>query len=137
VAGVVRGRSTSIVDIDLATGAKRTLRRGTKVQVSQPAVLGRGLLYVAVSRCKQELRLAGTTKKERVLLRRRPAAVRDRGHDPGHTTQGERVPCKRALARPGSDLIWSTALGFDQAYVTILRSRADGTTAQRLLAVPR
>jgi hypothetical protein len=134
--GTERGRVSSIVQVDLVSGERTVLRGGSKVQYAQPSLRGSTLLYVAVSRCRQELRLRGP-RKERVLLRRRPAAVSDRGHDEGRTGQGSLVPCPRGLSRPGRELIWSTALGAKHAFVTILRTQDDGSTQPRLLSVDR
>jgi hypothetical protein len=123
---VVRGTSTKIVVVDVARQKRRTVRAGRKIQYLNPSLLGSRLLYVAVTRCRQELRVA-RPGRDRVLMRRAPIASQDHGHDPGHTHQGSRVPCPGGRTSPGSDVLWSTALGLHDAVVTLLQV---GTGAQ-------
>ena len=134
--GLVRGRRTSIVSVDLAHGRRRTLRSGTNVQYLNPSLLSGALLYVRVSRCAQELRLA-RGGRDHTLLRLKPMATQDRGHDPGHTTQGSRRPCPGAPRPRGRRLLWTTALAAKTAFVTILGAARNGALTPSLLAVRR
>jgi hypothetical protein len=137
VFGVVRGSETRIVVVDLARRRRRTVRSGRTIEYLSPSLLGGRLLYVAVTRCRQELRLA-RSGRDRVLLRRAPLAGQDRGYDPGHTHQGARRPCGGGRRPPGSDVLWSTALAPTRALVTLLRvGGAGGATQPALVAVPR
>jgi hypothetical protein len=60
-----------------------------------------------------------------------PAAVRDAGYQQGysHVTRTPRP-------RPASSLLWTTALGADTAYVTLLPARR-GAVRPRIVRVPR
>ena len=90
---VATGRSSWISAVDLATGKHRRLREDRQVQLLNPSLLGSQLLYVRVSRCAQQLRLGGVSAgSDRVLLSLPPLAGQDRGHERGHTSQGQRVP---------------------------------------------
>jgi MFS family permease len=137
VFGLVKGRASTIRQIDLASGAQVTLRRRAGVEYTNPSLLGSALLYVRVTRCFQDLVLARGSR-ERVLLRRRPLAEQDAGHTHGRTRQGSRTPCGGLRARAaGKDLLWSTALTARAAFVTVLRPGADGAPRATLLSVPR
>ena len=107
---VVRGSATEIVVVNVANRRRRVVRSGRSVQFLNPSLLANRLLYVAVSRCRQELRLA-RPGRDRVLLRRAPLAAQDVGYEPGHTSQGARTPCPGGPKAPGRELLWSTALG--------------------------
>jgi hypothetical protein len=113
---------SALVSVNLKTGARRVLRRSPQVQLLNPAVFGSEVLYVRVSRCSQELRLAVLgARRERVLLRRSPAVRRDVGHEEGHTTQGsEPTQCPRNAPRGTGPVLWTTALASDAAYLTVL-----------------
>jgi len=136
VFGLVHGKQTSIVSVDLAHGRRRTLRSGTNVQYLNPSLLSGALLYVRVSRCAQELRLA-RRGRDHALLRLEPVAAQDRGHDHGHTTQGSRQPCPGGRRPPGRRLLWTTALAANTAFVTILGVANNGALTPSLLAVRR
>jgi hypothetical protein len=122
---------------DIATGSRHKVRSSDDAQLLNPSLLGGRLLYVSVSRCSQELRvgqLAGGG--ERVLYRLPPLAGQDTGHDRGHTTQGERLPCPRP-PHPTTKMLWTTALAGGFAYVTVLRPVRGGGTVPTLLKFAR
>jgi hypothetical protein len=136
VFGLARGTRTSIVADDLSVGRRQTLRRGASVQFLNPSALKGSLLYVEVTRCAQELRLA-TGGRERVLLRAAPIAAQDVGYEPGHTSQGSRRPCPGGPRAPGRDVMWTTALAPRAALVTMLHVQAGGALRPSLVSVPR
>jgi hypothetical protein len=58
----------------------------------------------------------------RTLLTIGSTAHRDRGYEPGHTTQGsEPSRCPRGTPHRTDAILWSTALAPAAAYVTLLR----------------
>ena len=84
------GRSQStIVAVDLDRGDTSVVRRARLVQLSNPSVLGRKLLYVRHSNMSQQLLIGalGVRGRDRVLLTRRSTAARDSGHEPGTATE--------------------------------------------------
>jgi len=133
---VVRGTATRIVVVDVAKRKRRVVRSGSSVQFLNPSLLGSRMLYVAVTRCRQELRLA-RPGRDRVRLRRSPLAAQDRGHEPGHTKQGARTPCASGPNAPGRDALWSTALGLHRAVVTLLQVGTGATTHPALVSLRR
>jgi hypothetical protein len=112
-------RGSRIVQVDLQSGRRRTLRRERHRQLLNPALLGQSVLYVVQSRCGQELRLA-RGRGERRLLRLPPPIERDEGHEPGRTTQGRR-PGWCGGSSGTTTRLWTTALTRSAAYVTRLR----------------
>ncbi len=123
--------------VNVADGTRRRVRFSRDAQLLNPSLLGSSLLYVRVSRCAQELRLGPLRGgKDRVLYELPPLAGQDRGHEEGHTSQGERVPCPHR-PRPTARILWTTALSDTTAYVTILRPRSGGRTTPTLIAVAR
>jgi hypothetical protein len=71
-----------------------------------------------------------------VLYETAPLAGQDQGHEPGHTHQGERLPCP-FRPKPTTRMLWTTALSATTAYVTVLKPVAGGRTVPTLLAVAR
>jgi hypothetical protein len=131
---VVRGRTTRIVLFDLRTHHRRTLRRGRASQVLNPSLGGSRFVYVVISHCRQELRLAPLRGgRSRVLMRIGGPGTQDAGHDPGHTTQGSGAG--RCPRRPAGVMLWTTALYRGVAYVTRLRARRDGSTRPAIVRV--
>lgn len=136
----VSGRSGSrVVAMDLLTGGRRTLRRaGAGSQLLQPALRGEDLLYVASTRCAQELRLGrpgGDGRSDRVLLRLRPVARRDSGSERGYVdayNAASKCPKRRITVRSGT--LWTTALSTAGAFVTRLPASGRGPAA--VLRVP-
>jgi hypothetical protein len=122
---------------DLARHTSRTLRYSRDNQLLNPSLLGSSLLYVRASRCSQQLRLGSLAGgRERVLYQLAPLAGQDRGHERGHTRQGEHLPCPHR-PRPTKRMLWTTALGETVAYFTVIDPRRGGRTTPTLLSVPR
>ncbi|HEV3001375.1 MAG TPA: hypothetical protein VGW75_11600, partial [Solirubrobacteraceae bacterium] len=131
----VTGRTASrIVQVDLPTGAQRTLRRATRAALTNPSLLGADLLFVRTTQWSQSLVL-----NRRALLRIAPAIRADRGYSTAHGPH-RRVRRPRRPRREGppgtTTTLWTTALAPGAAYVTRLRQRAGATTAD-LLRLPR
>jgi hypothetical protein len=126
-----------LTTVNVATGARDRVRFAKDAQLLNPSLLGGSLLYVRTSRCAQELRLGPLHGgKERVLYKLPPLAGQDRGHDRGHTEQGERLPCPHR-PKPTARILWTTALSATTAYVTILRPRRGGRTTPTLVSIAR
>ncbi|HEX2084866.1 MAG TPA: hypothetical protein VHF89_04220 [Solirubrobacteraceae bacterium] len=131
----VAGRTASrIVQVDLATGARTTLRRDRRASLTNPSLLDGRLLFVRTSQWSQSLMLDG-----RPLLRIAPAIRADKGYSTKHGPH-RRVALPRRPRRDGppgtTTTLWTTALAPDAAYVTRLRQRGGATTAD-LLRLPR
>jgi hypothetical protein len=129
-------RSSRIVTLNLATRRRSTPLRSTLVQLGQPALRGGRLLFVEASFCSQRLRIValhGRRRRARTLLTIGSTARRDRGFEPGHTTQGsEPSRCPRGTPHRTGAVLWSTALSPGAAYVTLLR--LGGATLARVPA---
>jgi hypothetical protein len=136
VFGVVRGTQTSIVSVDLAHRRRQTLRQGKAIQYLDPTLSAGRLLYVKVTRCRQELAVS-RPGHDRVLLRVAPIAAQDVGYEPSHTSQGSRRPCPGSPRSPGSSLLGTTALAPGAALVTMLHVQENGALQPSLLSVPR
>lgn len=138
VYGIADRDGSRIVAFDLAHGTRRTVRRSRRTQYFNPSLLGTRLLYVSTGYCSQQLRIGGLTgSRDRVLLDMAPTARRDRGFEPGHTSQGsEPSRCPRGLRPPSKTILWSTALAPRFAYVT--EAPEDGqASGTRILRVAR
>jgi hypothetical protein len=130
-------KGSSITAYNIATGSRRKLRTSDDAQLLNPSLLGDKLLYVRESRCAQELRVGPVAGgNERVLYRLAPLAGQDRGHERGHTSQGEHLPCPHR-PRPTPKILWTTALASGSAYVTVLRPVRGGGTVPTLLQIAR
>ena len=127
-----------ITAVNAVSGRRLTLRSSRDDQLLNPSLFNGQLLYVRSSRCSQQLLLGPARRggRDRVLYRTAPLAGQDRGHDPGHTEQGERLPCPFHL-KPTTRMLWTTALSPTTAYVTVLKPRAGGRTVPMLLAIAR
>jgi hypothetical protein len=135
---MVNPRGSELFSLDLLSGKRRLLRSSDRDLLLNPARVGSRLLFVRVGRCGQELQLGPLTGRaqSRTLYRLPPLAGQDAGHEPGHTTQGERLPCARP-PKPTRRMLWTTALTPKTAYVTVLRPTRGGHTTPSLLAVSR
>jgi hypothetical protein len=124
--------------LDLASGKRRLLRSSIRDQLLNPVQLGGKLLYVRESRCAQQLRLGPLdgNGSGRVLYALPPLAGQDAGHEHGHTSQGEHLPC-RPKPKPTRRILWTTALSETAAYVTVLLPGSGGRATPTLLAVTR
>ena len=116
-----------IVQVDVATGARRTLRRDRRAALTNPSLLGDALLYVRTTQWSQSL-IGG----RRVLLRIAPAITADKGYSTKHGPH-RRVPQPKRPPKEGpagtTTTLWTTALAPDAAYVTKLSERGGQTTA--------
>ena len=135
---MVNPGGSELFSLDLLSGKRRVLRSSRRDLLLNPARVGSRLLYERVGRCGQELRLGPLRGRTpgRTLYRLPPLAGQDAGHENGHTTQGERLPCRRP-PKPTKRMLWTTALTPTTAYVTVLRPTAGGRTTPSLLAVSR
>jgi hypothetical protein len=126
-----------ITAYNIATGTRRKVRVSDDAQLLNPSLLGEKLLYVRESRCAQELRIGPIAGgNERVLYRLPPLAGQDHGHERGHTSQGEHLPCPHR-PRPTAKILWTTALANSSAYVTVLRPVRGGGTVPTLRQIAR
>jgi hypothetical protein len=129
---------SSITAVNAASGKRLMLRYSRDDQLLNPSLLDGQLLYVRSSRCAQQLVLgpARVGARDRVLYQLGPLAGQDAGHEPGHTTQGEHLPCAHP-PRVTAKVLWTTALSPTTAYVTVLRPGTGSRMVPILLAVAR
>jgi hypothetical protein len=135
---MVNPHGSQLFSLDLLSGKRRLLRSSGRDLLLNPARVGSRLLFVRVGRCGQDLQLGALTGRgpTRTLYRLPPLAGQDAGHEPGHTTQGEHLPCPRP-PKPTKRMLWTTALTRTTAYVTVLRPAAGGHTTPSLIAISR
>lgn len=125
-------RGSRILIVNLATQQRRVALRARLALLSQPALRNGRLLFVQSSYCTQRLRLVRTRtlRDPRTLLRIGATAHRDSGHDHDLTTQGSEPSHCPPHTPPRTDtMLWTTALGAHDAYVTLLRPGIDGGPA--------
>lgn len=131
-------RTSSIVLTDLANGASKVLRFSrTTTQLRGPSISGENVLYIAAHACWQRLVLttAAAPSTHSTLWRAGATARRDRGHERGRTTQGNRATkCPRPRRKPVSFTLSSTAFDGKNAYVTLLQPGAIGRPATASLS---
>jgi hypothetical protein len=136
---VAEPHESRIVLERLARGSRRVVLRAPLAQLSQPALDGGRLLFVQSTYCSQRLRLARLAHPHRgvrTLLRIGSTAHRDSGHDPELTTQGrEPSLCPRGTPPRTDTVLWTTALGGQDAYVTLLDPSATGAPRTTLTRV--
>jgi hypothetical protein len=140
----VPGRTGSrIVIADVRTGKRTTVRRERRALLLNPSLHGGRLLYVRNMYKRQELRVGPQhkhkTTKDRRLWWMPPTGRRDSGHDPGREHLKHGWP-KQLWARPKPGLsatLWTTALGSESAYVTLLRQVAGHPLEVAILRVER
>jgi hypothetical protein len=128
-------RLSRIVEVDVGTGARTTLRRSRRAALSNPSILGDALLYVHTTQWSQSLRLGARASGGRALVRIAPAISADKGYSTKHGPHRRVVRPKRPPKEgpPGTTTtLWTTALAPDAAYVTRLKQRAGQTTADVL-----
>jgi hypothetical protein len=108
----------SIRLVRLKSGKRRTLMSSGRSQLLSPSLLGRGLLYVKVSRGSQgPLAIAPRPLRQSLMLRRVA------GHGRGHRVYGQKGFDRR---------LWTTSLGVKRAYFTLL-----GGDTPRVVSVKR
>jgi hypothetical protein len=122
-----------LVELDLASGRRRVLRRSRFAQLANPSVNGAALLYVRQTNLAQLLQIGPRRPggRDRVLLRLGGTAVRDDGHEPGHSTRTRTPPARP----PAKRLLWTTALSDVFAYVTLVP--VAGGPRSTIVRVPR
>ena len=138
-------RGTRIVEIDLATGAGRTLRRERGAQLLNPTLDGERLLYVRATAFRQRVKLGYSEPRrprdDATIWSTWPSIRADAGREPGNGYH-RHYPSRRPPARPQRppkgihDTLWTTALGPATAYVTRLRRRAGAPPLATVLALP-
>jgi hypothetical protein len=123
------GSATTIRELDLAHHVLRTpVHARLGMELAAPSIRAGSLLYVRATRCGQALHLRSLSypSRDRILLRRGPLGRRDRGFEPGHTSQGS-GPSRCAHRHRARTMLWSTALTLTNAYVTLVDMTADGS----------
>jgi len=135
VFSVTTQHASWITFVDLSTREARRLRESRISQLLNPSLLGSRLLYVRNGRCSQTLQEGRVARRGqgRALYSLPPMAGWDLGHERGFSKQGERRPC-RGHTRQTGKVLWTTALGEHQAYLTVLWPTATGF-APALLSV--
>jgi cytochrome c biogenesis protein CcdA len=134
------GRTQSRIDeVDLAAGARATLRRDSRRTFAHPSLSGEQLLYVETTQFHQALVLGLRTEpRGRTLLAIAPAITADKGFTTKHGPHRPGIRRPQRLPKEGpagtTTTLWTTALAADAAYVTRLRER-DGVTRAALLRV--
>jgi len=130
--------SSWITAVNVTSGKRLVLRFSRDDQLLNPSLLDGQLLYVRSTRCAQQLVLgpARVGGRDRVLYQLGPLAGQDKGHEPGHTEQGERLPCAHK-PRITAKVLWTTALSPTTAYVTVLRPGSGRRMVPILLSVAR
>jgi hypothetical protein len=140
VAGAARGR---IVQVQLSSGRRSSLRSAPRALLLNPSSDGRRLLYVRSTFQRQQLRIgflrARPVRRDRSLYGTVPTGRRDEGHEPGPQHDAHGWPRKLPpRPKPGVQVtLWSTALAAGSAYVTRLRQDTDQPVRATLLRVPR
>jgi hypothetical protein len=141
VAGPAGG---GLLELDLLSGTRRTLRSDPGAQLSNPATDGSRLLYVRATGRSQELRLGilgpARPRDDALLLEHPSAGQRDVEHERGrhrHRQGPDRPQPLPPRARPGVvETLWTTALTPDTAYVTRLRAQRAAPRTADILSVP-
>jgi len=101
-------RGNSIRLVRLNSGRERTLMSSRRAQLLNPAILGKHLVYVRVSRGSQGPLATGPRPLRQYLMLRRAG-----GHGKGH----------RIYRQSRHRTLWTTSLGAKRAYVTLLGGR--------------
>jgi hypothetical protein len=132
-----------LYSVDVATGARTTLRRESGAMLSNPSTDGERLLYVHATGRTQQLRVGplepGDPDRDDAVLVHASPGQRDREKEPGrhrHRHRG-RLPKLPPRAAPGVvDTLWSTALTADTAFVTRLHVERGAPRSADILSVP-
>jgi hypothetical protein len=115
--------SSSIVEVDLQTGARVVLRSATRdEQFANPSLDSGRLLYERFDRCAQDLLIGSpySDRSDRVLLSLPSTVLRDPGWEPGYQRAWNSASlCPHRGAGPGGAItLGATALGAADAYVS-------------------
>ena len=133
-------RSSRIIEVDLATQIRTTLRFSRRTQITNPSLLGESLLFVQTTPYSQALMLGSRTGGVlRPLVRIAPSISADKGYSTSHGPH-RRVTRPRRPRREGpagtTTTLWTTALAPGAAYVTRVRERS-GRRSSALLRFTR
>jgi hypothetical protein len=138
--------ASKIVEINLATGKRETLRSTRRGVMLNPSLSGERLIYVHSTFERQKLKL-GTRggkqngEKDKVPFSMVPTARRDSGFEPGkhrhnqgyRNKYGQRQPER---PKPGVvETLWDTVFAAGGANVTKLHHRPDGGIDTAVIAV--
>src|SRR5262249_35409178 len=127
-----------ITAVNIVSGKRLVLRYSHDDQLLNPSLLDGQLLHARAPRCAPRS-VPGPARgdgRDRVLYQLGPLAGQDKGHEPGHTEQGERLPCAHK-PRLSAKVLWTTALSPTTAYVTVLRPGTGKRMVPILLSVLR
>jgi hypothetical protein len=132
-------RQSTIEMVDLATGARRTLRSsGSGAALTNPSILDGRLAYERIDRCAQQLRIGPTDtgKQDRMLLSLASTARRDPGYEPGYEhAYNTASACPHRGIGPGiTTQLGPTALTASDVYVTETPSNPEDA---HILTIPR
>ena len=110
-----------LTTVNVATGARdRCATQRTRSCSTPPCSAGASSTYAPHAARRSCASARCTAARSGATSSRRSPQYR--GHEPGHTEQGERLPCPHP-PKPTTRILWTTALSATTAYVTILRSR--------------
>ena len=139
------GRASSkLREINLRTGATRTLRSTREGLLLNPSLEGERLLYVHASYRRQRLKLGVRQGRrdgrfDEIVYSVPPTARRDSARESGRHLHHEGYSRRPPLwERPEANVVmslWSTALAPRQALIARLRQQGDGTASSELLAI--
>lgn len=132
-------RQSTIEMVDLATGARRTLRSsGSGAALTNPSILQGQLAYERIDRCAQQLRIGPTetSKQDRMLLSLASTAHRDPGYELGYEhAYNTASACPHRGIGPGiTTQLGPTALTASDVYVTETPSNPEQA---HILTIPR
>jgi hypothetical protein len=130
-------RASKLEMVNLASGARRTVRSATRgAALLNPSLLAGRLLYERIDRCAQRLLLGAPRGRrgERVLLSIPSTATRDPGYETGftHAYNSASLCRNRHTGRGAKIQLGPTALSSTSAYVTEL-----APDHARILVIPR
>jgi hypothetical protein len=119
-------RGSRVVEVNLASGEVRHVRKASEALLLNPSVSGGRLVYVRSTATRQELRFGAVSGsrigRDRVIFSTVPTGRRDNGAERGRTRHNSRPLPKRP--RSGEQItLWTTSLDAAHAYVTRLVKR--------------
>ena len=131
---LVYGRASpsrsSIISEVLGTKHRSMLVGTHQWLVSSPAIFKRSFVYVRTTNESQQLRqrALGGKGKGKVIYALPATSIRDHDHDPGHNRLPTRLPPPKL--RRTDAMMWTTALGPRNAFVTLLRQKGGDLSAR-------
>jgi hypothetical protein len=138
--------SSKVLEVNLATGVRATLRSTRRGVLLNPSLSGERLLYVHSTFERQKLKLGARTAKQngehdKVVFSMVPTARRDKGYEDGHRRHKEGYKNhygKHLPARPEPGVVetlWEPTFAAGGAIVTRLHQRPDGGVDAAVLNV--